>query len=279
MPSNESRSFADLKSLGLAGVGDVLKRHVTDETKLGTLTESFRSGHRETGKAMAAAKELHADAMNARTLPKMSFRDYHKGLFGQFPNNHAEACSCAFLSYVVTGLITEADYDNVATDWLELASTIVNAVLEGGGDVTSDNVKAAADILKVRPSDGARKLRGIKNVVKPKKAKAGETPAAAEGADATKGVPLNLEQKLHHVAAELAYAKGTPAELARLMMAVDLIVSAIERNAAFTAEVSRMAQAARDGKSAAAPDQNGPTIDVESTVQSANAVAMLPAAV
>jgi hypothetical protein len=81
-----------------------------------------------------------------------------KGGTGQKLNPHWYSCAVAFGTYVRTELVTEADYDKSAAQWLELAASIST---EAGGDISHNAVIEAADLLKDRPKDCAKQLAKI----------------------------------------------------------------------------------------------------------------------
>lgn len=116
------------------------------------------------GKSMAALKVKFADAVNAGELPKgLTFKEWYKKQTGEFPNNHAEQCAGTFNNYVLTGLISEEDYDCATADWLQTAYTIAN---ESKFAVDSASMKEAAALLKKRPGDTAKQLREMKRELK-----------------------------------------------------------------------------------------------------------------
>lgn len=82
-------------------------------------------------------------------------------------NNHWYSCAVTFGTYVRTELVSEEDYDKCPAQWLEIAASIST---EAGGDVTSDAVVEAADVLKDRPKDAGKQLRNILATLKTPKA-------------------------------------------------------------------------------------------------------------
>ena len=78
-------------------------------------------------------------------------------------NPHWYSCAVAFGTYVRTELITEADYDKNTAQCLEIAASIST---ETGGDVSSDAITEAADVLKDRPKDAAKQLKDILSTLK-----------------------------------------------------------------------------------------------------------------
>lgn len=116
-------------------------------------------------------------------------------------NNHWLSCAVTFGTYVRTELITEADYDKNTAQCLELAASISTAA---GGSVDHDAILEAADVLKDRPKDAAKKLRDILATVKEPKAmtadKAKEMLAAiiAAGHMTTVMIPM-LGAEIAHI--------------------------------------------------------------------------------
>lgn len=117
------------------------------------------------GKIIAAlTAKFNSEAADGKGLASvMTFPAYFESLTGAKPNNHAQSCAKAFGAYVNNGLITEKDYDNCSTDWLEKAAVILDEVKL---DLTSEHVINAAEVMKERPKDGAKKLQAILDTIR-----------------------------------------------------------------------------------------------------------------
>ena len=86
-------------------------------------------------------------------------------------NNHWLSCAVAFGTYVDSELVSEKDYDNNPGANLELAASISTAV---GHDLTDGAVTAAAEELRDRTKNSAKRLREILDSVKEPKAMTAE---------------------------------------------------------------------------------------------------------
>jgi len=167
MQKPKPSSFEELRQMDIAALAALAKNHVTDERQVAKKAEALKGGHRQMGKVIAAMKIKHAEAVDGGAIAKgKSFREYHKAVAGDFPNNHAEQCAVAFNGYVLSGLIAESDYDLCALDWLEKAASILNLCK---GNLGASQVIEAAELLKTRPDKGAKELAEIKKSLKPAK--------------------------------------------------------------------------------------------------------------
>lgn len=176
MQKEQKTQYQDLIKKPLPELVALAKEHVSDGRSLTTKQESFKRAHSAVGKVIAAFKVVYAQKQDKGELPKgTSFRDYHKQVTGEFPNNHAEACANTFNGFVLTDLIAEQDYDLCAVDWLESASAILNRCQM---DVGEKEVLDTIDILTQRPSDGGKQLRALKQALAP--IKVGQAPATTD---------------------------------------------------------------------------------------------------
>jgi hypothetical protein len=99
------------------------------------------------------ARETNAVSVTA------SFVDHCKNIFGSEPHNKAQSCSKAFDIYMLTGLITETDYDDNTSEALQRAAGIASAV---GDDLKHPAIAEAATILKRRPEKAIAMLKEIR---------------------------------------------------------------------------------------------------------------------
>jgi hypothetical protein len=161
-------SFETLKALGLAKLTDLAKENVEAQTRVKNSSDKFRKTAKGVGKVLAAMKVAYAEAQDKQVLSRgTSFEDYHKSVTGEKPWNHAMQCAVVFCELVLTGKLTEGDYDRRAADWLQHASVILNAVKKNGGTLDSPEITEVVDILKNAADDeGAKKLRQMKAKVK-----------------------------------------------------------------------------------------------------------------
>ena len=163
---DQKPSFETLKALGLAKLTDLAKENVEAQTRVKNSADKFKKSAKGVGKILAAMKVAYADAQDTNVLSR-GFEDYHKSVTGEKPWNHAMQCAVVFCELVLTGKLTEADYDRRAADWLQHASVILNAVKKNGGTLDSPEIAEVVDILKNAADDeGAKKLRQMKAKVK-----------------------------------------------------------------------------------------------------------------
>ncbi len=160
----ERPSFENLIKLDITKLTEMAKAHVSLQRNANKAREKFTGKHVEAGRIMAAFKVVYAKKQLSGDISGgTSFKDYHRNVTGEFPNNHAEACSVAYNAYVITGkIIGESDYFNCGYEWLATAATIYNLV----EDLKHASVIEAARILHDRPSDGAKQLRELKRQLK-----------------------------------------------------------------------------------------------------------------
>jgi hypothetical protein len=174
-------SFETLKALGLAKLVDLAKENVDAEKRLKTGHDRFKKTAKGVGKVLAAMKISYAEAQDGGTLSRgTSFDDYHKKVAGEKAWNHAMQCARVFLELVLTGKLSEADYDRRAADWHQHASAILGEITKAGLKLDCPEVAELVDILKNAADDeGAKQLRAMKAKIKGNGTEAGE-PGDAE---------------------------------------------------------------------------------------------------
>lgn len=154
-----SHTYAELLATPFEELAKTLKTYHRTKTRFSNLREKLTEDTPSTGKVMAAFKVAYAKKTDTGELPKgTSFAEYYSNVFGSKPDGKVEQCAVAFNGYVLTGKITEDDYDLVAADWLQKAGTILNEVKN---DLNHEKVIMAARILKQRGKNGAKELRLI----------------------------------------------------------------------------------------------------------------------
>jgi len=161
-------SFEILKQLGFAKLTELAKENVDAEKRLKNSSDRFKKTSKGVGKILAAMKILYAEAQDKGTLTRgTSFEDYHKKVAGEKPWNHAMQCARVFLGLVLTGKLTEADYDRRAADWHQHASVILGEITKNGLTLDCPEVGELVDILKNAADDeGAKLLRQMKARIK-----------------------------------------------------------------------------------------------------------------
>lgn len=113
-----------------------------------------------TAKVMAAFKTQFVKKQNDGEIDAgQSFSTYYKGIFKEKPNGKVEQASVAFTGLVLSQKITEKDYDNCPSDWLQRAGTVVNLV---SGKTDHPAIGKVAEILIERDvRNGAKNLRKL----------------------------------------------------------------------------------------------------------------------
>jgi hypothetical protein len=138
------------------------------------------------------------DLANADIRQGLTFAAYYEEKMDRkLDAGRASQCARVFRKLVVPGHLPESDYDNVAVDWLEKTSKIIDLVVKDGKDMTSDVMLDVINILKVRPDSGAKRLRQIKNKLEGKETvspdgKGPELNAPAFVALLKRGLPMNF---------------------------------------------------------------------------------------
>lgn len=97
--------------------------------------------------------------------------DLYKQITGEKPPGHVYSLKCAFVNYVLSGKILEADYLGNRNNCLEIAQRIADACIEFNlpDGLQNEAVTRAASELKARNENEAKVLRGILASVKPAK--------------------------------------------------------------------------------------------------------------
>lgn len=170
--------FADLERLGLAGLASFAKDAVKLDKQIRTDTRDFRSNAAVLGKLLAAMMVGYAKAQDAQVLSRgESFNGYHEKVAGGLPNTHAQSCAVTYNSLVVTGKMTEDEYDMCPADWLETAAAAIRYATKSGKTLDCQEIGEVAQTLKKRDvTSAAKQLRSIRNRLKgaPDKEDSGE---------------------------------------------------------------------------------------------------------
>jgi hypothetical protein len=156
----ESKPMAQLRSLTAKELIEEAKKAVSTAARAKRENADFKATVPAFAKVVAAlTAKFNAEAASGTSLVStMTFERYFTEMTAGKITTHVQSVAKAFGAYVDNGLITEADYDKCAADWLEKAASIVTAAQL---DLKSEHVMAAAAILKDRPKDGAKQLQNI----------------------------------------------------------------------------------------------------------------------
>jgi hypothetical protein len=154
-------SFSLLKTLGLvkltALVVEAFKSEASYKDAIDANKEAMSVQYKPAGKVLAAMQTSYEeDLANAAIRQGLTFAAYYEEKMGRkLDAGRASQCARVFRKLVVPGHLPESDYDNVAVDWLEKTSKIIDLVVKDGKDMTSDVMLDVINILKVRPDSGA----------------------------------------------------------------------------------------------------------------------------
>lgn len=89
---------------------------------------------------------------------QQTFPDYFIAQNGCRPSNHGQSCAKTYRNMVLTGKITEADYDQNSSEAIETASRIISKVED---DINHPAVAAAASILHQRSRSAIKDLKTL----------------------------------------------------------------------------------------------------------------------
>ncbi len=180
-------SFDVLKRLGLAKLTHLVVDAVTSEKSLkdeiDATKEAMSVQYKPAGKVLAALQtSFEEDVANADIRAGTTFAAYYEERTSKkLDSGRASQCCRVFRKLVIPEMLAESDYDNVAVDWLEKTSKIIDLCVKQGKTMTCDEMLDVLNILKVRPDTGAKRLRLIKNKLE------GKETVTADG----KGPELN----------------------------------------------------------------------------------------
>lgn len=110
------------------------------------------------GKILCAARTAWDELRLRGQWVHQSFPDYFEAQNGCRPSNHGQSCAKTYRNMVLTGKISEADYDQNSSEAIETASRVISKVED---DVNHPAVLAAASILRQRPRTAIRDLRTL----------------------------------------------------------------------------------------------------------------------
>lgn len=158
-------SWETLKNADVATVDTLAKAYVKKNQKLKETKGDFKDATKAFGKVACALEIRLNHGKDQKVLPaNKSLAEFIKDVTGEKVPTHALTLKNAFGSYVLTGLISEDDYDSNSNNCLEIAARVVDAVK---GNLAHDAVTKAAAELKARTDKEAQNLRDVLASVKP----------------------------------------------------------------------------------------------------------------
>lgn len=226
-------SYSTLKTLGLGSlttlVSEAFQQEKSCKDAIDAQKEAMSIQYKPAGKVLAALQtSFEEDLANADLRQGTTFASwYEEKMDRKLDAGRASQCARVFRKLVVPGLLPESDYDNVAVDWLEKTSKIIDLVIKAGKDMTCDEMLDVINVLKVRPDTGAKKLRLLKNKLEGKETvstdgKGPELNAPAWVALLKRGLPMNFPIGGHglllamtEIVAMAKAAKTLPADVAK----------------------------------------------------------------
>ena len=219
-------AFATFKAQPLADLCGLAKAgYVRAFGAVETAKEKAVLNLKTDAKICAALQRAHAVATAQRHIPPTSFAKFHAANAGGEAPGRIMALANVFLRTVdiAEPALTEAQYDAMPSAWLERASSALNAAEKShGADYLATTDGKAIVACLTEPGDAGKKLAALK----PRK--------PADATAASQPVELTIERAMHFAAAELRYVQGDPQRIVDLIVLVDLLVDAMERNPAFT---------------------------------------------
>jgi hypothetical protein len=125
--------------------------------KQGEAREKFRRRHQYAGKIICAARTAWEHLRSGRGT-RQSFLDYFEALTGQRPSNRGQSCAKAYRELVLTGRISEDDYDIHSSEAIQMASRVISKI---GDDLNAPAIVEVATILRGRSRATLRELRAL----------------------------------------------------------------------------------------------------------------------
>lgn len=110
------------------------------------------------GKLLCAARTMWEALKQEGRSRRQEFPDYFESVTGCLPSSHAQSCAKTYRNMVLTGKITEADYDENSSNAIQTASRIISKV---GDDINHPSVVAAALSLRQRGPVVIKELRAL----------------------------------------------------------------------------------------------------------------------
>ncbi len=194
--------------------------------RLANTRKDVKTASKYAGKLLAAVEDRVQRGIKARIYASTyTASDLYKQVTGEKPPGHVWTLKNTYVNFVLTGLMTEADYDGNRNNCLELAQRIADAVFEADPNtgLKHDAVSRAAAELKTRTDEEAKVLRSILASVKPPEPpSADESIAAFEAAIAAGHAPAlfaQLPEAFEQLTAD--EQKNCYVALGRAMQAID----------------------------------------------------------
>lgn len=119
--------------------------------------ETYRNRHKYAGKIICAARVVWEQLVRERRN-RQNFAEYFLALTGQRPSSHGQSCAKAYRELVLTGRISEEDYDFNPGTAIELGARIVSKVLD---ELDHPAVAEAVAILRRRSPNSIRELTAL----------------------------------------------------------------------------------------------------------------------
>ena len=221
-------TFTELTKLDPADLFEQAQGVSSMDKAIKTATDRFKKNLKFSAKVVAAMKRLYTTKVNARDIPgDTSFKEYFKQNAGGTVPARIEALAALFNSLVETNMLSEANYDAAAVDWLEKANAIIAAARKLHGDKwkTCDEVLDVINALS-KPGDALTALKEIRKRQSDAEAIAeGKTAAGGEETKARESTPLTLDVAVAYLAALFSDAanasKARQAELCASLFKVN----------------------------------------------------------
>jgi len=246
----KNTGFSVLKTLGIGVLTSLVREAFTSEKTyedtIEVTKEAMSIQYKPAGKVLAAMQvSFEEDVANADLRQGTTFASYYQEKMDRkLDAGRASQCARVFRKLVVPGHLPETDYDNVAVDWLEKTSKIIDLVVKAGKTMTCDEMLDVINILKVRSDKGAKRLRLIKNKLEGKETvgadgKGPELNAPAFVAILKRGLSMNFPIGGHglllamtEIVGLASTAKTLPADVAKqfyhaIAQAQDALIGAV----------------------------------------------------
>ena len=148
-----------LLKMSVDGQDAIAKLFTKAKANIAKDQDAYSESGLSVGKLLCVLEVRMHIAQEANLIGKnVSLKEYFKAITGDVPTGHVMTLKNSFGSFVLTGLITESDYDFNSANCLELAGKIVVAVK---GDLTNPAVVSAAKHLKERSKKERSLLQDI----------------------------------------------------------------------------------------------------------------------
>ena len=157
LPPKYAELLRLLQTENLDRFAELARTYNTDDDSVEDRKAHF-SRHKIAGKILCAARTIWDEIKQASQNRQQTFPDFFETQNGCRPSTHGQSCAKTYRNMVLTGKITEPDYDENTSEAIETTSRIISKVEDS---ISHPAVTAAALILRQRSRSAIKELKSL----------------------------------------------------------------------------------------------------------------------